>query len=509
MRRPEAWVRDCPDKPAVVDGERTLTWREWNSAADRLADWLDRTVPDNPVAAVYLHSRVEWFVVNLALAKLDRQQVAVNWRLSVSEVRHVLADSGAGVLFLDAPDPLAGARLCEGLDTLAVPLRGDGAGVDLPTAIRLGRDTPRVSTGRARPVIYTSGTTGRPKGVVKANGRDDTAPPAVLAYLAARRRRYPATADNRTLVSLPLHHGAGEGQAQRALAAGGTVYLMDRFDPEGALELIQRHRITEWSTVPTMLFRLRALPAEVLERYDVSSLERVGVGGASVPYALKDWAIDFFGEGRLHEAYGATEVGTITSMPPHLHREKPYSCGKALDLVELRVVDRQGNTVPAGTEGELQVRTPLTIDRYVGGPELGGDDLTEDGFFRVGDLGRLDEDGFLYVTGRAKDMVVSGGVNIYPAEVEQALRECPGVVDAAVVGVPDEEMGELVVAYCEVGPGSDLTREALLEHAAERLAAFKLPRRVHLVPELPRNAMLKVVKNTLRAWAAEEPESAR
>jgi long-chain acyl-CoA synthetase len=507
LRRPEQWARTQPDEVAVVDDEITLTYLEWNEQANKLAEALAGLRFSSQLAAVRTHMVADWFVINLALAKLAWRQIAVNWRLTVEEVRHILRDSGASLLFLDDTDPSVGARISAGLDVVPVSLRPIQGLTSLDELVAGAKAVPRTSQARPPLIVYTSGTTGHPKGVDKlsqASGTSAADPEAARRakeYLRARREQHQTRHRNRTLVTLPLHHGAGEGQVQRSLAAGGTVYLLDRFDPVRALQMIHRWRITHWTTVPTMLNRIRALPEGVLARFDVSCLEMLGVGSAPVPYSLKLWAIDYFGEGRLYEAYGATEVGIITSMPPQAHRAKPGSCGMPLDHVEVRVTNDQGQPVPPGTVGELQVRTPLMIRKYVTGSRLATDEVTEEGFFRVGDTGKVDEDGYVYVTGRVKDMIIAGGVNIYPAEVERILLEHDEVIDAAVVGVPDKDMGERVVAFCESRPGSMLTSENLLASLEGKLARFKWPREIHFIAELPRNGMSKVIKSQLREVA--------
>jgi long-chain acyl-CoA synthetase len=301
------------------------------------------------------------------------------------------------------------------------------------------------------------------------------------------------------MLTMPLHHGAGPAVARACHAVGGTVYLLRKFDAEEALRIISEHRITHWTAVPTMLLRIAALPADTLRRYDVSSIKAINVGAAPVPYALKEWTISYFGDHRLHEGYGATEVGMVTAMPPDLHRRKPGSSGRLHKHVQVRIVDEHNRELVRGQIGEILVKTPVTIDRYLNRDPLGPDTYDAEGFFRVGDMGYVDEDGFLYITDRKKDMIIAGGVNIYPAEIEAVLVKHPAIRDAAVIGIPHPEFGEQVKAVCELVPGARVTEREVIEFTAAELAPYKRPRSVDFIGELPRNPTGKVMKTELRA----------
>ena len=426
-KRPENWAAEAPDRPAVVDGARVLTYREWNHQADQLADALAATHPGAGAAAVVLHQRVEWFVVNLALAKLGRDHVAIPWNESVAERAAMVRACGARIVFAEGDD-LAGLadRLAEqGIRTYDCVPAGDGAGAAAGTGVpRLAgllvdpRPARRHSRWTASLVKYTSGTTGRPRGVRRPPVRSED----------ERRRRHESAASglalagpdvnrsyerHRALITLPLHHGAGPRGIRLCHSEGGTCHLLDRYDPVRALEIIHRERINHWTTVPTMLQRIRDLPEEVLARYDVSSVRMLSVGSAPSPMALKKWVLSYFGY-CLFEGYGASELGMVSVLTPHEHERRPGSCGRLRPHVSVRVIGPDGRPVPAGEVGELLVRTPLTIAGYIGDPEPGESLLTPDGYFRIGDYGRLDADGYLYITGRAKDMVVRGGVTSSP-----------------------------------------------------------------------------------------------
>lgn len=502
---PEDWAARDPGRPAVVDGDHVLTYGDWNHRANQLADSLAAIEPRVGAAAVNLHQRFEWFIINLALTKLGWEHIAIPWNETAAARARMVRASGARVVFGDGDDlaELATELAPHGIRTYDCGSAGSGVP---PFADLLANPQP---TARRRlpkpPVTYTSGTTGQPRAVRKPKSRSseerrrraESSAPALVLSGAAGRRLYDR---QRALVTLPLHHGAGPRGARQCHREGGTCYLLDRYDPLRALEIIDRERITHWTTVPTMLQRIRDLPADVLRRYDVSSVRMLAVGSAPSPMALKRWVLSYFGP-TLFEGYGASEVGMVSMMPPDGHEKRPGACGRLRPHVSVRVVGPDGRPVPPGEVGELWIRTPLTIGGYVGEPtpgDGGASLVSPDGYFRVGDYGRLDEDGYLYITGRAKDMVVRGGVNIFPAEIEDVLLQHPDVSSAAVIGVPDEEFGEQLAAFCELRPGATLDADRLRAYAAERLAKHKVPRSVAFVAALPRNAMGKVVKNRLR-----------
>lgn len=503
-QRPEYWAEYEPDRPAIIDGDTVVTYRQWNDRADCLAAAIENLPSAHRTVGVRMHQSPTWFVINLALAKLNRELLAVNWRLTAREVRDIVADSGIEVLFLDDPDigPLHSAVRDLGTALVATGCAARPAGVMSLDDMASGPQRTAYRSSEPTPmVVYSSGTTGKPKGVRNPVPADEAERQVLLEYLGmsevpeARAARMVAVP--RTLLTLPLHHGIGPKSARTCLERGGTVYLLDRFDPVQTLEIIDRQRITHWTTVPTMLQRIRKLPPDVLNSFDVGSIRVLALGSAPSSQELRDWVQSYFGN-CLYEGYGAAEVGMVTYMRPGWRAARPGSCGRPRRHVSVRIIGGDGGPVPPGVEGEIYVRTPVTIRNYANAEPVGTDMISEDGHFRTGDYGKLDEDGFLYITGRVKDMIIAGGVNIFPAEIEHALAEHPDVIEAAVFGVPEETFGEQVMAVCERRPGSAVTGEELLAFVADRLAPFKRPRIIELVDELPRNAMNKVIKAELR-----------
>ncbi len=498
----EHWASVQPDAIAIVDGDRSITWRAWNEAADRLAQALAaHGIAAGDIVVARTHVRIEWSIFASALAKLGCRLLGLNWRLTPAETQYVLANSGARALVCDDADPALllpalrdlPLRLLISIDTPASGFESFGELLATP-------GEPRFSRGDPPLIVYTSGTTGLPKGVVMNARSKFFTPEQVLEYQRDIRPP-PVAGDERkvVLVTMPMHHGAGPAQMWGALRGGRTVVLLRRFDPQTALQLIERHRITDWNAVPTMMKRIAGLPREVLERHDVSSIRHLSVGAAPVPFALKEWILGYFGENVLSEGYGSTETGMITRLPADMQRLKPGSSGKPFRHVVIEVRDSEGRVLPAGETGELWVRTPTTLAGYLNGSDLGSDTMDANGFFRVGDVGYLDRDGYLYITDRAKDLIISGGVNIYPAEIEVALQRHPAVLDVAVIGIPDDEYGEQVKAFCELKPGQRATADELQQFAAAHLASYKRPKTIEFVSELPRNTMGKILKRELRA----------
>jgi long-chain acyl-CoA synthetase len=499
----EYWAREQPDAPALIEGDRTLSWRDWNQEADRLAHGLRRLgLEAGDVLVTRMQIRPEWPIVSAAAGKLGCRILGLNWRLTTAETQYVLSNSGAHAIVCDDQDPVALSPAFEGLDLkFAISIEAPAEGfVSYAAALSREPVEPLIAAGNPPLILYTSGTTGLPKGVVMG-ARGDREDPRVRQEMAEYQQSVagsrPQVHGDVAMIVLPMHHGAGPGAVWGATARGNTMVLLRRFDPEEALRLIEKHRVSVWTGVPTMYKRLAGLPAEVLAKYDVSSIRSVGVGAAPVPYSLKEWIIGYFGE-CLAEGYGATETGMLTALSPEMQRKKPGSSGLPHTHVTLSIRDEGGQELPAGAQGEIWVRTPMVIRGYLSASPLGADTLDQAGFFRTGDVGRVDQDGYLFITDRAKDMIVSGGVNIYPAEIEAAIIRHPAVQDVAVIGVPDDEFGEQVKAFCELKPGHAAEAEDILAHCADTLASYKRPRTIDIVAELPRNTMGKLLKRELR-----------
>jgi long-chain acyl-CoA synthetase len=502
---PEHWATQRPDAAAVICGDTVLTYRDWNDAADRVAEGL-AALGLRPGDRIGMRFRlsVEWFVIQRALQKLQVAQVAVNWRLTPDEAVYILRDSSAKGLACNDVDVSGWAGHDVGV-LVTVGQSAAAAGVRYEDLLTTPLTTPRYGAARPALVLYTSGTTGRPRGVPPRDPSTVTDPDRLLRYMMSVASVPPYPDSPTTLLTMPIHHGAGPQIAAGTCAKGGTVVVLDPFEPEEALRLIAKHKVQAWIAVPTMLLRIQKLPDGVIDRYDLSSLQSLGVGAAPVPQSLKEWVVKRFGDDVLWESYGASEAGMISYVSPEHQLSKPGTSGLPYDGVELAIIDANWNRLPAGEVGEIAVNTPVVLRNYLGGNVL-GEDVIKDGFYRTGDVGYLDDEGFLFITDRIKDMIVAGGVNIYPAEIEKGLVAHPQVVDAAVIGIPDDDFGEKPLAFIVTGPGARLEEDALRSFLQDRLAKYKTPRQFVFVDELPLSPAGKVLKTELRQqyWAGRQ-----
>jgi acyl-CoA synthetase (AMP-forming)/AMP-acid ligase II len=301
------------------------------------------------------------------------------------------------------------------------------------------------------------------------------------------------------LTTGPLYHSGPLAFASAAWSLGHPVVVMRRFDPHAWLRLVRERRVTHTFTAPTQLKRIVSLPDDVLAAADVSSMVTLIANAAPVPYALKQEVIAKLGDGFLYEVYGSTELGVDCVLKPEDQLRKPGSCGKPYGTIELLVVDDTGAEAPTGTPGELFVRSTMVMDGYHRSTEqLTDSNLEGGGWKSVGDVAYVDDEGYVHICDRKKDMIISGGVNIYPAEIEAVLHAHPAVLDAAVFGVPDDEWGESVYAVIQPKPDVDLDLDDLRAHVEEHLPSYQRPRTYELRDELPRTDSGKLLKRLLR-----------
>lgn len=461
--------------------------------------------------AVVLRNEPAHLEITAGAALLGACAVPVNWHFRRAELRHVLTDSGSKVVFAHTDLlPTVTAALPDGVTVIeaAVPpgvAAACGFAAPPVTGVYpeldgwLAGQLPLTDAASERPptVIYSSGTTGLPKGVLRAPVPQESLTEAVGSFL----EHFAVTPGGRTLIPAPLYHASPSQHAVLALAAGLDITLMPRFDAEEFLRLIERHRIQQTQVVPTMFVRLLRLPKEVRERYDLSSLTSVVHAAAPCPPHVKHAMIDWWGP-VLREYYGGSETGAVTWCDTADWLAHPGTVGRAEGSCAVAVVGPEGTVLPAGRTGEIYLKPSDNWPEfsYLGDPaaraamELPG----LPGYVTLGDIGHLDEDGFLHLSDRRHDMIISGGVNIYPAEVEGALLALDGVLDAAVFGIPDDEFGEVPVAHVQPEPGAQLTAEAIRTGLADRLASYKVPRAVVFEERLPRDESGKLFKRQLR-----------
>jgi long-chain acyl-CoA synthetase len=454
-------------------------------------------IGDGDVVALMQRNSPEALELIIAVRHLGAQWCPVNWHYKADELHYILSNSGAKLLVIDAGLLTALQAGATGLDTAGVPVRttrGSVAGVPAWEALRDA--TPPITTPPAAPrgaMFYTSGTTGRPKGIV----RMPSTPAQVAAGLALRRMAYGLEPGMRALVNAPMYHSAPNSYALGVAQEGGTLFIEERFDAEGTLGLIDQHRITHAYLVPTMYVRMLALPAAVRARYDLRSMQMVASTGSPCPPEVKKAMIDWWGP-VINECYGSSELGYMTLLTSEQALRKPGSAGLTLEGVRLKILDDDGNPLPTGAPGLIYIHQPTVADfSYIGNAEA-RQRMERDGLKTMGDVGYVDDDGFLFIVDRKADMVISGGVNIYPVEIEGVLHTMPGVADCAVFGIPDDEFGESLAAAVQLLPGSSLTAESVRAWLHERMAGFKVPRLVTFHDSLPREDTGKIFKRKLR-----------
>lgn len=493
----EDWAGRKPDYPAVICGDKTLTYGDWNRQSNCVADaLLKEGLKPGDKLGMRFQLCPEWFILQRALQKIGVVQVAVNFKLTPDEALFILKDSGA--IGLACNDKDVGPWYDAGVGHLiTVGQSASAPGLRLEDLIDKGEEIDRFGPIRHAMILYTSGTTGTPKGVAPGF-RDGVTMESLMAYGLSIESNPPHPEASVDLLSLPVHHGAGPAQAAACLRKGGTVVLLPRFDPRKALELIDRHKVQFWVAVPTMLLRIQALPEDVFSQYDISSIEALSTGAAPVPQSLKEWAVKTLGSDVLWEAYGASEAGMISYTPPEYQLKKPGTSGLPYASVEIRIIDENWNDLPAGETGEIVVKTPAVFTGYLNN-SVSSEGLVKNGFYRTGDVGHLDEDGFLFITDRIKDMIVAGGVNIYPAEIEHAIQRHPDVEYSAVIGIPDGDFGEKPFAFIMLKESAAaMDGQAMSDFLADKLAKYKWPKGYRFVDELPLNSMGKITKQPLR-----------
>jgi long-chain acyl-CoA synthetase len=450
-------------------------------------------VGDGDVVALLLRNSPLALELMAAVRHLGAQWCPVNWHFKTEEVQYILANSGAKVLIADAALLAALPDLAPG-SARVWAAHGGAPGAPSWEAQRDAAaplvDPPAPPRGA---MFYTSGTTGQPKGIVRAA----MTPAQQQASTAMRRLAYGVEPGMRALLSAPWYHSAPNSYALGLMQEGATLVIEERFDAERTLQLIDDHRLTHAYLVPTMFVRLLALPAAVRARYRIDSMRFVSSTGSPCPPQVKRAMIDWWGP-VINECYGASELGYMTLLTSEQALRKPGSAGPAMPGVTLKILDEQGRELPAGTPGLIYIDQPATPDfSYVGNAEARAH-MERRGLKTMGDVGYLDDEGFLFIVDRQADMVISGGVNIYPVEVEQLLQTMPGVADCAVFGIPDDEFGEALCAAVQPEPGAALTPEAVRGWLHERIAGYKVPRQVTLHAQLPREDTGKIFKRKLR-----------
>ncbi|HKA92204.1 MAG TPA: AMP-binding protein [Acidimicrobiia bacterium] len=483
-----------PTTPALITPTETITYAELNGRANRLARALRRRgLQRGDAVALLCSNRAEFVEILLATQRTGLRLTTVNWHLTADEAGYIVDDCEARAFVAEArfADVARGAADAAPRVTVRLAVAGSIDGFeeyDAAVAAEPGEDLADPVLGSQ--MLYTSGTTGRPKGVFRDEASLATA--VTLARAAYRD-------ENVHLLTGPLYHAAPLLFSLNApLVAGVTVVVMPAWDPEEALRLIDRHRVSHTHMVPTMFHQLLTLPDDVRDRYDVSSLHNVLHGAAPCPVVVKQRLIEWWGP-VVNEYYAATE-GLGTWVDARTWLRKPGTVGKPVPDDQVVVGDDEGNRMPPGEVGLVWFKASEVPFEYFK-DRAKTDSSYRENHFTLGDMGYVDDDGFLFLTDRSANLIISGGVNIYPAEIDAVLLEHPAVADAAVIGVPNPEWGEDVLAVIEPRPGvaptDDLAGE-LVGFCRDRLAHYKCPRRVEFVDRLPRQDNGKIYKRVLR-----------
>jgi long-chain acyl-CoA synthetase len=477
------------DRPALKLDDTVVTYAALDAGAGRVAGLLrQRGLQPGDRVGIMLPNVPYFGIVYYGILRAGGTVVPMNVLLKPREVSFYLSDSGAGHLFAwqdFAADAEEGA---ESAGTEVIVVRPGEFERLLANAPAEPDDAPRQDTDTAV-ILYTSGTTGTPKGaeLTHANMLDNC--------LFGGAKLVDVTERDVILGALPLFHSFGQTCClNMAVRVGACLTMMPRFEPGKALEIIQRDRVTTFDGVPTMYHAMLNHPDR--DRYDVSSVRICVSGGSAMPVEVMRGFEQAFGCVIL-EGYGLSETSPVASFN-HVDRErKPGSIGTPITGVEMKVVDDGGHELPSGEVGEIAIRGHNVMKGYFHRPDA-TDDVLRDGWLLTGDLARVDQDGYFFIVDRKKDMIIRGGFNVYPREVEEVLYEHPGVLQAAVLGVPDERLGEEVAAAIVLRPGVDVTADEIRDFVKERVAAYKYPRRIWFTDQLPMGSTGKILKREIR-----------
>jgi len=497
-------ARLTPHKLAVRDSRRSLTYAQWQDRSHRLANGLRAMgLAKGDRVALLAYNCAEWMELYAGLAAAGLVAVPINFRLTAPEIAYIVQHCEARALIAqdeltDRVDPVraelpvpADAYLAFG-PTLPAGWRSYEG---LIAAAAATAPTVPVAPGDPSALMYTSGTTGKPKGAIRSHEGS-----TLIALATALEMRF--TRDDTALLVMPMCHANSLYFSHTFVHLGATCVIDDRrsFDPEALLATLAQQRVTFTSLVPTHYIMMLGLPAEVKARYDVSRVEKLMISSAPARKDTKLAILEHFTNGQLYELYGSTEAGWVTLLRPEEQIDRLGSVGREwAGSGAIRLLDPDGNEVPDGQVGELFSRSPYVFDGYWKNPEKTAEAFRGD-WCSVGDMARRDADGFIHLVDRKSNMIISGGENVYPSEVESVLGAHPAIKDVAVVGVPHDKWGEAVHAVVVLHQGAALTEAELIDWCRPRMAGYKRPQTVRFVTEeqMPRTATGKILHRLLR-----------
>ncbi|HEX4433169.1 MAG TPA: AMP-binding protein [Frankiaceae bacterium] len=505
-----AYAKSAPDRLAVAtaDGSASLTYAQLNARSNQLANHLRAMgLRQGDHVALVLENRLQFFEVTVAAMRSGLYVTPINWHLSADEAEYIANDCGASVIIASAALPELTSRL--GLADQPgrrLMIGGASAGVetsagfeDYDAALAAQPTEPVADEAEGSWMLYSSGTTGKPKGVKPARVGGELGAPS--GFVGLVRGLYGFSEGDVYLSPAPLYHAAPAGWTDAVLRLGGTAVVMDRFDPVATLRAIERFKVTHVQFVPTHLIRLLKLPEAERAQFDLSSLRYAVHAAAPCPPDVKRAALEWLGP-VVYEYYSGSEGAGFCAIGPEEWLAHPGSVGRSL-LGAVHICSEDGTELAAHETGQIWFESASRFE-YHGDPAKTAEAFNDRGWSTLGDVGMVDDEGYLYITDRVTNMVISGGVNIYPREIEDVLVGHPGVADVAVVGVADPDFGEAVRAIVEpaagVTPSAELEQE-LIAYCIARLSKFKCPRSVVFLPELPRLPTGKLAKRLLPAEA--------
>ena len=492
-----------PDKEAFIFGDARMTYQQLDDRASHVAGWLQsQGINHDDKVGFVLKNGLPFVEIFFGVALSGGVGVPINFRLAADEMAYIIHHSDSKIVFIDYDYVEMIQSIRERIPQVEkVVVIGGHRSSDMITYDSIFESKPvyvpceQLSDEDAAMIVYTSGTTGKPKGAVLTHKN---------LYQNGLNMIWEFSMDTRfkQLIVAPMFHVAALSTLVNSSLVNGTSVIHRDFDPVAILETIDRERINAIFLVPAMWNFLLQVPN--LQDYDLTSMEKCMTGASICPLELKKKIMNHFKNGKIYDIFGQTEMSPCTTcLHPEDSLRKTTSVGKPIINVEVRVVDDEMNDVPVGEVGEIVYRGPNLMKEYYKNPEA-TKEAFEGGWFHSGDLVRVDEEGFIYVVDRKKDMIISGGENIYPAEVEEVLYSHSDILETAVIGVPDQVWGERVKAFVVVKPGKSLSENDVISYCAGKLASYKKPKEVAFIDALPRNAAGKVLKRKLREFVSED-----